>query len=129
LRCVSTVYREVNSRSGMSRLVTPSAASATTRSLEAVRLCNPAVGGLGRGAACPAGAVALLSAVTSHVDSSCAACGAAGRPARLTRMSLEDVNEKVVDSWRRATLDDARWELAEAHHALLDRLDGVFLEQ
>jgi hypothetical protein len=44
-------------------------------------------------------------------------------------MSLEDVNEKVVDSWRRATLDDARRELAEAHHALLDRLDGVFLEQ
>jgi hypothetical protein len=53
----------------------------------------------------------------------------AGRPAGLTRMRLEDINEDVVDARRGATLDEARRDLAEAHRALLDRVDGRSPEQ
>jgi hypothetical protein len=53
----------------------------------------------------------------------------AGRPARLTQMRLDDINEDVVGSWRGATFDEARRELAEAHGALMATLDGRSLEQ
>jgi hypothetical protein len=53
----------------------------------------------------------------------------AGRPARLTAMRLEDVNEDVVESRRGAPLEDARADLAEAHQGLLDRLAAITPEQ
>jgi uncharacterized damage-inducible protein DinB len=63
-------------------------------------------------------------AVTASADDVLAA-----RPARLTAMRLEDVNEEIVDSWRGRTLDEARQELAAAHRALLERVEGLSLEQ
>jgi hypothetical protein len=53
----------------------------------------------------------------------------AGRPATLTGMRLEDINEELVDSRRGATLDEARGDLAEAHRALVDRVDALSPEQ
>jgi hypothetical protein len=53
----------------------------------------------------------------------------AGRPARLIRMRLEDVNDDVVDSRRGAPLEQVRRELADAHQGLLDRLAAISSEQ
>jgi hypothetical protein len=53
----------------------------------------------------------------------------AGRPARLTAMRLEDVNDELVDAWRARPLDEVRRDMAEAHQALLDRVDGQSVER
>jgi uncharacterized protein (TIGR03083 family) len=53
----------------------------------------------------------------------------AGRPARLIRMRLEDVNDDIVDSRRSAPLARIQRELAEAHQGLLDRLAAIPPEQ
>lgn len=53
----------------------------------------------------------------------------AGRPARLTAMRLEDVNENIVDAQRGAPLDRVLQDLAEAHDRLLSRLAQLSPEQ
>ena len=52
-----------------------------------------------------------------------------GRPARLTAMRLEDVNEDIVEAQRGAPLEQVRRELMEAHQQLLDRLAALSPEQ
>jgi hypothetical protein len=52
----------------------------------------------------------------------------AGRPAGLTAMRLEDINDDLVEAHRGASLEDTRRELEEAHRELLARLTGVSRE-
>jgi uncharacterized protein (TIGR03083 family) len=53
----------------------------------------------------------------------------AGRPARLTAMRLEDVNEYIVEAQRAAPMEHVQRELTEAHQGLVNRLAELSPEQ